>query len=354
MVLEYLNFLQSWVDRHVLYPHEKIPARPMNVILCLESACNLHCIQCDIWRTRVAKPQMTLEQRKKIIHKLRKWLGPFTLNFFAGEPLLHPQTFELIKYATQLGVKSIITTNGTMLSETIAKKLIEIGLHGMFISLDGVTKETHDRIRGVAGTYERVLSGINRMVKMRKNKQPKIIIETLLMNKNLHEIIKMTDFIKKLGIDGHVFQPVTSKYGFGSDVYNPLWHKEKENLLPAYNEIIPILKEIVRRKQKGYSILNTYDHLEKTVAYFRNPDFFVRDVLCNAHQNFAITDSGDILFCFSQKSVGNYQDTNYNLVWRGKLADEVRRENRYCDKTSKIILCYSTDLGQLFDSLPTS
>lgn len=344
------NFLQSWLARQIHYPKEKIPQRPMNVILCLESACNLHCIQCDIWRTRVVSLKMTITQRKEIIHKLKKWLGQFTLNIFAGEPLLHPQIFELIRFASTQGIKSIITTNGTTLNEAVVKKIIDTGLYGMFVSLDGVTKETHDSIRGVSGTHERAFQGIRRVIALRK-KRPRVIIETLIMNKNVHELVPMADFVKTLGVDGLIFQPVTSKYGFGSDEYNPLWHKGEESLLPSPDRVLPVLRDLIKKKREGYPILNSYKHLENAATYFCNPGSFAVHAACYAHQNFVITDTGDIQLCFSQKKVGNFEDMDYQSVWRGKLADEARLDNKWCDKTSKILLCYSTDIDQLFERI---
>lgn len=322
----------------------------MNVILSLESACNLHCIQCDIWRTRKVVLKTTLDQKKQIIHQLIDWLGPFTLNFFAGEPLMHPQIFDLLEYCSQHGVKTVVTTNGTILTDQMVRRLIEARLTAMFVSLDGTTAQTHDYIRGEKGTLDKVVRGVSAMVHTRgKRMYPKIVIESLIMSKNIYEVPLLPRLAKSLGAQGVVFQPVVSKYGFGSTVYRKDWHKSADSLLPNTQDAKIAIASLIAQKREGASILNSYEHLERASLYFKDPDQFVCDTPCLAHDNFAISEDGTVYLCYSQRPIGNAFSDDLKYLWNSPQASEVRKKNRYCSTTNKIILCNSVSLASLFE-----
>jgi len=321
--------------------------KPMNIIMCLEEVCNLHCIQCDIWKTRVSKLKLTVEQRKSIIDKLKDWTGNYTLIFFAGEPLLHPQILDLISYASRCGVKTMITTNGTMLHKSMRENLIQSGLTTMIVSIDSLKAEIHDKIRGYPGTYARVIRGLFPMFKMRqKYGKPRILLESLIMNNNYKELPSLVRWAHEIGADGIGFQPVTSKYGFGHTEYRSNWHKTPESLLPQYNEVRPVIQELIEMKKQGYKILNSIRHLQDTLVYFRDPDIYTKRAPCQAHNNFAIADDGGVFLCFSQEKIGDGLRENYQQLWISPAANRVRKQNKKCDKTSKILLCNSCDLAR--------
>lgn len=85
--------------------------------------------------------------------------GVPVLLFSGGEPLLRKDVFELVRFASELGVKCVISTNGTLITKGIAKRMRESGLSYAGISLDGVG-ETNDRFRGIHGAYDLAVKGI--------------------------------------------------------------------------------------------------------------------------------------------------------------------------------------------------
>jgi radical SAM protein with 4Fe4S-binding SPASM domain len=72
---------------------------------------------------------------------------------------MRPDLEELAKYATQKGMRAVISTNGTLIAEDVAKRLKDIGLSYVGVSLDGM-RETNDRFRGVRGAFDMALAGI--------------------------------------------------------------------------------------------------------------------------------------------------------------------------------------------------
>ena len=80
------------------------------------------------------------------------------LLFSGGEPLIRPDLLELIDYATRNGLRITLSTNGTLIDETIAGKLKQLGLTYVGISLDGIG-DTNDHFRGVKGAFDRAVRG---------------------------------------------------------------------------------------------------------------------------------------------------------------------------------------------------
>ena len=121
--------------------------------------CNLRCIHCYSHSRDVEyEGELTTEQGKALISDLAEFGSPVIL-FSGGEPLMRPDLEELAKYATQKGMRAVISTNGTLIGEDVAKRLKDIGLSYVGVSLDGM-RETNDRFRGVRGAFDMALAGI--------------------------------------------------------------------------------------------------------------------------------------------------------------------------------------------------
>ena len=116
-----------------------------SVNLELTNHCNLRCTICPVNTTmRRAKGYMDPDLFRRVIDE-----NPqihFVLAFQWGEPLLHPNFFELVRYAKDRGVSTMITSNGTHLTPENRRKLLECGLTRITFSVDG-DSETHRAIR---------------------------------------------------------------------------------------------------------------------------------------------------------------------------------------------------------------
>ena len=121
--------------------------------------CNLKCMHCyshsqDINYTG----ELSTDEAKRLIDGLADFGVPVLL-FSGGEPLLRRDLFELISYTRNKGIRAVISTNGTLITEEQAVRLGDAGLSYVGVSLDGL-KAVHDRFRGVTDSFERAMSGI--------------------------------------------------------------------------------------------------------------------------------------------------------------------------------------------------
>jgi 12,18-didecarboxysiroheme deacetylase len=121
--------------------------------------CNLRCIHCYAHaRDHANADELTTAEGMALIDDLAGFGSPVIL-FSGGEPLMRKDLPDLAEYAVQKGMRSVISTNGTLITAEIAKTLKSIGLSYVGISLDGM-EAIHDRFRGVTGAFQAALTGI--------------------------------------------------------------------------------------------------------------------------------------------------------------------------------------------------
>jgi radical SAM protein with 4Fe4S-binding SPASM domain len=120
--------------------------------------CNLKCRHCYAQATfTAAREELTTAEAKIFMASLLAYKVPVLL-FSGGEPLLRKDIFELLEYGAELGLRMVISTNGTLLDRTKARKIRELGISYVGISLDGL-QEVNDIFRGKQGAYTQALTG---------------------------------------------------------------------------------------------------------------------------------------------------------------------------------------------------
>lgn len=130
--------------------------RLTSVNLEITNHCNLYCTICPVNTTmRRSKGFMEADLFRKIIDENTDF--DFVLTFQWGEPLLHPEVFDLVAYAAGKGVRPMLTSNGTRLDPEKRARLLDCGLARITFSVDG-DRETHERIRGYS--YDRLHADI--------------------------------------------------------------------------------------------------------------------------------------------------------------------------------------------------
>ena len=188
--------------------------------------CNLKCIHCYSNSADHDYPdELTTEEGKKLIADLAAFGSPVIL-FSGGEPLLRRDLFELAQYATDKGMRAVISTNGTLITDEVAAKLKEIGLSYVGVSLDGLEK-THDRFRGKKGAFAAAIEGIRNCRKA----GVKVGIRFTVNKHNLTDVQAMFDLLRKEKIERMCFYHLVYT-GRGSKLRNEdLTHEETRKLL---------------------------------------------------------------------------------------------------------------------------
>jgi heme b synthase len=127
-----------------------------------------------------------------------------------GEPLLRSDIYDIARYGTELGMRMVMAVNGTLITDAVARQLVDAGIQRISVSLDGSSAETHDRFRQVQGAFEGTLRGIDLLKKAGMEFQ----INTTITKTNLNEIPKIQELAVDLGaVAHHIFLLVPTGRG---------------------------------------------------------------------------------------------------------------------------------------------
>jgi radical SAM protein with 4Fe4S-binding SPASM domain len=163
--------------------------------------CNLKCKTCI--RSAKENYDMDLGLFKSIINQLR-WsrFGTKQVDLTGvGEPLLNPDLVSMVEYAKRGSFKVGFTTNLTTLNESTAEKLINTNLDYVYVSFDGATKKTFEKLR-VGANFEKVNSNISMFLKKRNDKNKSLPIVKLTAtvsydnSKEILGLIKIAEDLK--------------------------------------------------------------------------------------------------------------------------------------------------------------
>jgi MoaA/NifB/PqqE/SkfB family radical SAM enzyme len=161
--------------------------------------CNLSCVHCRAAATNGPfEGELDTGQCLKLLDQIAEVGKPIVI-LTGGEPLLRDDIFAVARYGTDLGLKMVMAPNGTLITETMAKSMAKSGIKRISISLDGATKKTHDRFRGVDGAYDGALRGIEHA----KAAGVEFQINTTISKHNLDQIPKIQALAKELGAVAH-------------------------------------------------------------------------------------------------------------------------------------------------------
>ncbi|HEX2967319.1 MAG TPA: 12,18-didecarboxysiroheme deacetylase [Syntrophorhabdaceae bacterium] len=175
--------------------------------------CNLQCIHCyaQAKGEDYKGNELSTDDGKTLIDNLAEFGVPVIL-FSGGEPLLRKDLSELIAYATARGMRAVISTNGTLITEEKAREFSRYSLSYIGVSIDGI-EGINDSFRGVSGAYQRALAGIRNA----KRAGIKTGLRFTINKRNREEVAKVFDLIDRESIERVCFYHLVYA-GRGSDL----------------------------------------------------------------------------------------------------------------------------------------
>ncbi|MFA6215716.1 MAG: radical SAM protein [Patescibacteria group bacterium] len=164
---------------------------PIRVFLVLTRKCNLSCKHCSNNSGPIRKEKLSYRQVESIISQLKS-LGVFEIAINGGEPLCHPDFFEIVKLIKRFGFPIYLNTNGVCQGENL-EKLAKAGIEKIKVSLDGLEKH-HDYIRG-KGVFKIAIQTIRRLKETGNNVRINFTINRDNLNDCLF-LIKLSDDLR--------------------------------------------------------------------------------------------------------------------------------------------------------------
>ena len=186
--------------------------RPYTIVLDLTERCNLKCVMCYFSgtdRLRFQPYERSLSERGilpvEVFETIAKDLFPRAWRVALGcaaEPMLHPRFREILSIAGRYRIPDLwFPTNLLALTEKTAEALVDSGVTTVAASIDGVTRETYEKIR-IGGRWDRLISRLellNEVKKKRGSRSPRLRIIFTWMKSNRHELVELPAFAAKYG-----------------------------------------------------------------------------------------------------------------------------------------------------------
>ena len=323
---------------------------PMKIDIEPIAGCNLKCRFC--WTRNKEKVEscryertLTEERIMEIIKEAAE-LGVKEWQIAGGwEPMLNPQlAFKMMKLIKQLGMYGCITTNGTLFTKDMIRRLVEIGWDQILFSVEGPDAETHDYLTCVEGSFEKVKRNLMEFKKWKeyyRTSKPKYSIHAVLCNKNFTKLKEMIKFGFETGCSGVNFEPLI------------VWSEEGEKL-KIREEDMGLLKKNIKEALKIARKLNVPTNLgdwlkeelvkkedmKKLMEKFKKGEKSLVNAPCfNPWLGLEIRVSGRVTvcrLCDDETGCDNILDKSLKEIWFGEYFEKMREDfihwnlPRYC------------------------
>ncbi|GJQ58299.1 MAG: radical SAM protein [Candidatus Scalindua sp. AMX11] len=310
----------------------------------LTKSCNLACSHCylptnnhiqhhtvveqpDLLKTSTAScgPQdngqeLSTESAIQVIDDIADINPNLILILTGGEPLLRNDIYHLSRHASGKGMMVLLGTNACLIDTRVAKKLKENGFSGIGISLDSLDPDIHDSIRGVKGSWQQAIDGIDACQKEGLEVQ----IQTTVFKRNYDEIAKLVAFANEKGVKVfNLFFLVCT--GRGQDLTD-ISPEQYENALQQIYQLHTLYE--------GQMLVSAKcaPHYRR-IAYEMNPESALLKYYsggCPAGTNYVrISPEGNVTPCpYMDTSCGSLKEKSFREIWdTSTTLEELRDAN---------------------------
>ncbi len=320
--------------------------KPTNCDLILLENCMLRCKMCHMWRCDKDVMLVPTDIYGNFIKGLYDYFGSdMQILFVGGEPLLKDGIEDLIRFASDKGFFTSLTSNGYLINKKRAFALMDSGISSVVISIDSLNHNVHDYLRGVKGVLARALSAIKYLSKFKSEGQS-VCVVSIIMEPTLDYILELADWADtNEDIACISFQVVAQPFFTG---YDNFWYRnDRFSLLwpKDVKKVKNVIDELIVRKERKAKIGNSVNQLEIFKRYFEKPQEFVKSGGCHlGYNSLSVNSSGNVFLCFDQPPIGNIMRDEISDIWMSQRADYVRSRIKHCNTHCKsMINCFSED-----------
>ncbi len=247
--------------------------------------CDLRCRVCDLparaaARRRAGDKELDTDALRAVLRDM-KAIGTAGVGFTGGEPMLRDDIFELLSYASRLGLHAHLNTDGLRVAER-AEDLLATGVRSINVSLDGPTAEVHDEARNRRGSFDTVVEALGALREARgARRTPHLTAVTVLTSHNVH---KAGDVVRTAVAAGADRVGVIPVHDFGQG-----------EAAPDADHIVAALADLERLHAEGL-VDNSTGYLDLLPRAFRGEP---SPLYCYAPYASVVVDCyGDVYPCF--------------------------------------------------------
>lgn len=288
---------------------------PLSIAVNITGRCNLKCVFCEKGNT-TSQYEIDFQGIKKLIDLSLNYNCPIFIS--GGEPFLHKQIWNILRYCKNKGKEISIVTNGTVFKNLSSEQyeLLNDTISMMTISLDSANPEEHDRMRGVNGTFDNIVKFLNNP--LRKNK----VGLNCLLTPDIQNIQPMIKFAKEAKCSLN-FQPVIFESNF-PDLVRLEWKKNIQKTMTFSPEKMEMLWSLDRYAKKLKVITNLpliMKYIDKYFQYANTDKYFLDHILDRyvcfiPFQQMTIDEKGFIVPCVFLPGEYSIYDGDIYENWR--------------------------------------
>jgi SynChlorMet cassette radical SAM/SPASM protein ScmF len=289
-------------------------------------SCNLRCIHCWI-RPQYAPDQTAFDKQnrknvsvgtmERVVREALP-LGLSHIKVTGGEPFLNPRLLDYLDAFSKQGLSFSIETNGTLITEEVAKRLRTYPIRQISVSLDGSTPAVHEKIRGEKGCYQKTLMGIAWLVE--NDLTPQLIF--CLQEGNALDLENTIRMAGDLGIRSFEINPLA--------LFGPEGSNKAVCRGPSLEDLLDLEKRVEGEFSERYPEMDIDLYLPPAVKGIKE---LSRHSLCGCqiHHICGILSNGDVSICGIGRRkknlvMGNVHEKSIALIWRdGAVFQEIRK-----------------------------
>ncbi|NTV23987.1 MAG: radical SAM protein [Nanoarchaeota archaeon] len=245
-----------------------------------------------------------------------------------GEPLLHPNSLEMLKYARKKGLDARFFTNGILLTEDIAKQVVDIGVKEIYCSFPAGSRETYKTINPIQKpeTYDRVKQNLKKLMEIKKasgKTDPRVIVTHVIHTQNCHELAKMAEDDAFEGVDAARF------YLIRLDVMNKFLQLSEQDIEKIKLQV-PKIEKILKEGNVEFvdNIKFQLENMNVKDGSWSKDVFLTKGCTIGWYFNL-VPAKGDISFCCHLRTVGDLSKESFKDIWTSPRYRKWRRQGKY-------------------------
>lgn len=332
----------------------KLPLLPKTLRMVaweITRSCNLACLHCRASsKYGPYSGELTMEECTRLIDEIVTFSNPVVI-LTGGEPLLRKDIFDVIAHGTAQKLRMVLATNGTLVSENIAREMRKTGIQRVSVSIDGKDSTSHDAFRHVDGAFDGALKGIEALKRVGMEFQ----INTTITKQNLAQLEDIMKLAISLGaIAHHIFLLVPTGRGkeMAGEAISPEEYERTLNWFYEQSLKSPIqLKatcaphyfRIVHQKSGKFGRHGTLTSSTPHEESHSSLHSFTRGCLGGSSFCF-ISHTGQVQPCgYLEVDCGQIREKGFREIWNNSvILNELRDLNRYkgkCGRCPFITVC---------------
>lgn len=298
--------------------NEIVLEAPLTINWAINNSCNFACRHC--YSRNDTHDELAHDVLFSCIERVAK-AGVLSINFGGGEPLLHPDLLEVASFASGLGLRVSMNSNGWLIDAPMAVTLKDAGFNKIGISIDSHLPEIHDSFRGIPGSHARAVAALGHLSAAGISTS----ISTVICRINKSAVEELVQF----ALDNNVGQLNFHNFkcsGLGMS------NKDELDLYPEEWKIFYRSAIVAKKRERRLDI--SLDDPIIALLGARDTSSMVKGSVCGK-LSLNIKSNGDITPCgFIPVVIGNISRDDLRQVWRESAVLDKMRNKKATGKCS--------------------